>query len=128
VVKAFHKVAVVGFHEGILQKLSELGPELTVIAGDERSCYEARRRFRAKAYCGRPDDVRMLESAGVNEAQLLVAATGDDDLNFTVCKYAKERFKILWVIAVIKNPLRKTAFRQIGVDSIVYFIPYPAIK
>jgi trk system potassium uptake protein len=60
-----------------------------------------------------------MERAGMERADLVVAATGDDDDNLTFCQIAKARFNVPRAVARINNPQNEGLFRQLGIDSTV---------
>ncbi len=57
--------------------------------------------------------------AGFNRADVIVAATGEDEDNFVVCQLAKEVWKVERVIARVNDPSHETTFREIGIDETV---------
>jgi trk/ktr system potassium uptake protein len=64
-------------------------------------------------------DAATMERAGMERADLVVAATGDDDDNLTFCQIAKARFNVPRAVARINNPQNEGLFRQLGIDSTV---------
>lgn len=64
-------------------------------------------------------DAATMERAGMERADLVVAATGDDDDNLTFCQIAKARFSVPRAVARINNPQNEGLFRQLGIDSTV---------
>ena len=64
-------------------------------------------------------DAATMERAGLARADLVVAATGDDEDNLTVCQIAKAKFSVPRSVARITNPQNETLFRQLGIDNTV---------
>jgi trk system potassium uptake protein TrkA len=64
-------------------------------------------------------DAATMDRAGMERADLVVAATGDDDDNLTFCQIAKARFNVPRAVARINNPQNEGLFRQLGIDSTV---------
>lgn len=65
-------------------------------------------------------DPEKLEEAGVRQADLVVAVTGDDEDNLVVSQLAKHNFKVKRVIARVNNPRNEWLFdRAWGVDVAV---------
>ncbi|MEP7199745.1 MAG: NAD-binding protein [Chloroflexota bacterium] len=60
-----------------------------------------------------------LEDAGVARADVLIAATGDDEINLIACQIAKARFNVPRTIARINNPKNETIFKKLKVDVTV---------
>lgn len=68
---------------------------------------------------GSGTDIDALEEAGVARADVVVAATGDDEINLIACQIAKARFKVPRTIARINNPKNEAIFKKLGVDATV---------
>lgn len=65
-------------------------------------------------------DPLKLEEAGVRQAELVVAVTGDDEDNLVVSQLAKHTYKVPRVIARVNNPRNQWLFnQQWGVDVAV---------
>jgi trk system potassium uptake protein TrkA len=64
-------------------------------------------------------DAATMERAGMERADLVVAVTGDDQDNLTLCQVAKSRFQVDRSVARINNPQNEDLFRQLGIDSTV---------
>jgi trk system potassium uptake protein TrkA len=65
-------------------------------------------------------DPESLEQAGINQADIVVAVTGDDEDNLVVSQLAKYTFGVDRVIARVNNPRNHWLFdRQWGVDVAV---------
>ncbi len=57
----------------------------------------------------------MLERAGIQRADLVIAVTGDDEDNILVCQVAKEKYLCDRVIARVNNPRNHDHFRLLGI-------------
>jgi len=64
-------------------------------------------------------EVRLLEDAGAARADVVVAATGDDEDNLVICQMAKRMFNVPRAIARVNNPGNEDLFQQLGVDATV---------
>lgn len=62
-------------------------------------------------------DPLVLQSAGVERADLLFAATGDDPDNLVVCQMAKCCFGRTNIIARVNNPDNETLFEKLGIHE-----------
>ncbi len=93
-----HKIKLIEDRPAVLEKLAhELPPEL-VVAGDGSS-------------------PSVLESAGVREAQVLAAVTGEDEANLVITTLARFEFNVPRVIARVNNPKNSWLFNaEMGVD------------
>jgi trk system potassium uptake protein len=93
-----HSVKVVEERHLVLEKIKgELPPE-SIIAGDGSS-------------------PKVLESAGVHEANVLAAVTGSDETNLVITSLARFEFNVPRVIARLNNPKNAWLFTpEMGVD------------
>jgi trk system potassium uptake protein TrkA len=64
-------------------------------------------------------DAATMERAGMQRADLVVAVTGEDQDNLTLCQIAKAKFNVGRAVARINNPQNEGLFRQLGIDSTV---------
>ena len=64
-------------------------------------------------------EVRLLEEAGVGRADVVVAATGDDEDNLVICQMSKRMFNVPRTIARVNNPLNEDLFHRFGIDATV---------
>jgi Trk K+ transport system NAD-binding subunit len=63
-------------------------------------------------------DTDVLRSAGADNAKIVVAATGDDDVNLLVSQLASSKFDPETIIARANNPDNVEAFEELGVRTI----------
>jgi trk system potassium uptake protein TrkA len=63
-------------------------------------------------------DAATMERAGMERADLVVAVTGEDPDNLTVCQIAKARFSVPRSVARINNPDNEDLFRRLGIDTV----------
>ena len=56
----------------------------------------------------------MLEEAGIEDADVLIAATDGDNTNLVVAQVAKERYHVSHVAARIQDPARASAYAGRG--------------
>jgi len=93
-----HKIRLIEDRAEVLEKIAyELPPEM-VIAGDGSS-------------------PSVLESAGIREAQVLAAVTGEDEANLVITTLARFEFNVPRVIARVNNPKNMWLFNEeMGVD------------
>jgi trk system potassium uptake protein TrkA len=64
-------------------------------------------------------DAATMERAGMQRADLVVAVTGEDQDNLTLCQIAKAKFNVARAVARINNPQNEALFRRLGIDSTV---------
>ena len=68
---------------------------------------------------GNASTVEVLREAGANRADVIVAATGNDEDNLVICQIAKVVFLRPRTIARVNNPRNEELFAGLGVDASV---------
>jgi trk system potassium uptake protein len=64
-------------------------------------------------------ETRVMEEMGFARADVIVAATGEDEDNLIVCQMAKQRFGISRTISRVNSPANEALFAQLGIDTTV---------
>lgn len=96
--EAGHQVRVIEERPPLLEKLKTELPAGTIVAGDGSS----------------PD---ILEMAGIKEAQVLAAVTGNDETNLVITSLARFEFGVPRTIGRVNNPKNAWLFNaEMGVD------------
>jgi trk system potassium uptake protein TrkA len=60
----------------------------------------------------------VLERAKVERADLVIAATGDDNVNLMVAQVAGKHFSVPRTVARVLDPRREAAFRALDIDAV----------
>jgi trk system potassium uptake protein TrkA len=68
---------------------------------------------------GDATELWVLERAGIQRADLVIAVTGDDEDNILVCQVAKEKYLCDRIIARVNNPRNHDHFRLLGIQPAV---------
>ncbi|MGI6105902.1 MAG: potassium channel family protein [Raoultibacter sp.] len=58
------------------------------------------------------------DDAGIQQADIFVATTGQDDNNFVACEIAQRAFRVPRCIARVNNPKNLRIFREVGIESV----------
>lgn len=94
------------------------GHDVTLIESDNNLCTNAASELDALVICGNGTDTKTLEEANLRDADVFVAATGNDETNLLACVLVRE-FKVDKIIARVSDPNHAPAFKKIGVDSVI---------
>jgi len=105
-----------GTTRDLLRRLGELW-EIVVVDIDEDRLAEAAAVRSIEMINGDGSSRITLERAGIAEADAVVAATNDDDINLEVCRLAK-RVGLLRIVAVAAQPERLAAYREAEIAAI----------
>jgi trk system potassium uptake protein len=96
-----HQVTLIDQDPDVVEDVRELVPEVTVVLGD--AC-----------------EPWVLEGAELSQAEVVVAATGDDEDNLVTSLLAKQEFAVPRVLARVNHPKNEWLFtEQWGVDAAV---------
>jgi trk/ktr system potassium uptake protein len=98
--------------------LVAVGHDVTLIENDSDLCSNAARELDALVICGNGTDIKSLLEANIADANVFVAATGNDEANLLSCILVKD-YNISKVIARVSNPDHDDAFRKVGIDVVV---------
>jgi len=95
------------------------GHEVTLVEKDKARCDRMMERTGAVAIWGDGCDPAILVEAGAERADVVIADTGHDEDNLTICQVAKRMFGVKRTIARVNNPKNEEALLGLGVDSII---------
>ena len=101
----------------LAERLEDRGENVVIIENDE-TIIETARDAGFTVHKGDGTDTDVLRSAGADNARIVVAATGDDDVNLLVAQLAESKFGVETIIARANNPDNVDAFEDLGVRTI----------
>jgi len=94
------------------------GLDVTLIENDQGLCNIASSELDAMIICGNGTNDKVLKEAKIEDANVYVAATGNDEVNLLSCILVRE-YKIPKIIARVSDITHSRAFKDIGIDSVV---------
>jgi len=94
------------------------GHDVTLIESDESLCADAAVELDALVICGNGTDTKTLEEANIKDADVFVAATGNDEANILSCILARE-YHVPKIIARVSNPDHEDAFHKVGIQHVI---------
>jgi trk system potassium uptake protein TrkA len=95
------------------------GYEVLLIEKDKKKVETYSERFGSVVLQGDACEAATLTAAGASRADVVVAATGDDEDNLVISQMAKKKFAVPRTIARINNPKNEEIFRLLGIDRTV---------
>ncbi len=101
----------------LAERLSDRGENVVLIEQDVE-IVELARDAGHTVHIGDGTDTDVLRSAGAENAKIVVAATGDDDVNLLVAQLANSKFHPETILARVNNPDNVEAFEELGVRTI----------
>ncbi|NIS31919.1 MAG: NAD(P)H-binding protein, partial [Actinobacteria bacterium] len=92
--------------------------DVTVIEWNPERCEQLVTETSVLVIEGDACDVRYLEQAHVDRADVFVATTHDDDNNLVACQLAKIEFGIKRTIARVNTPKNVEIFEKLGIEPV----------
>src|ERR1700709_2140854 len=103
----------------LARELIDKGNELTVIESDRARFATVEEELEHRAQYGDGSELWVLERAGIERADMVIAVTGDDEDNILICQVAREKYGVERVIARCNNPRNLQHFELLGVKPAV---------
>ncbi len=107
----------VGFY--LAKELVQEGHEVLVIEQDAARTAIITEELGDIVLRGDGCEVSVVEQAGMNRADIVIAVTGDDEDNLVICQIAKHRFDVTRTVARINNPKNERIFKELGITTTV---------
>jgi len=89
--------------------------EVTLIESSRPRYLAIEEEFEHAVQYGDATELWVLERAGIQRADLVIAVTGDDEDNMLVCQVAKEKYLCESIIARVNNPRNYDHFRLLNI-------------
>lgn len=103
-----------------LAELMEDKQKVVVIEKDEAKIQKLKKDLKCTVVYGDGCNSDILRMAGIQEAEIVAAATGHDEDNLIICQLAKFEYGVSKVVSRINNPKNEWLFTSdMGVDAAV---------
>jgi trk system potassium uptake protein TrkA len=103
----------------LARELLEKEHEVTLIEADRRRYESVEEELEHAVQYGDATELWVLERAGIQRADLVIAVTGDDEDNILLCQVAKEKYLCERIIARVNNPRNLQHFKLLGIQPVV---------
>jgi trk system potassium uptake protein TrkA len=103
----------------LARELMDKGEEVTLLESDRRRYLVVEQELEHAVQYGDATELWVLERAGIQRADLVIAVTGDDEDNMLVCQVAKEKYLVDRIIARVNNPRNLQHFKLLGIQPAV---------
>lgn len=94
------------------------GHEVTIIELLPQRTEQLQREHDLLVIHGDATDMRYLEQARPERADVFVATTRDDDLNYVACQLARITFDVQRVISRVNSPRNEELFQAMGIEAV----------
>ncbi|HID91429.1 TPA: TrkA family potassium uptake protein [Candidatus Bathyarchaeota archaeon] len=115
-------IAIIGagnIGTNLVRYFSERGDRVAIIDKDEERCKHISENYDATIFCGDATNLGVLKNAELEKADVLYIVTNNDEINARLCKLAKERFAIPYVIARVNHIEAKEKMMEAGADAAI---------
>ena len=103
----------------LARELLDKGHEVTVIEEDRHRYLTVEQELEHNIQYGDASELWVLERAGVQRADMVIAVTGDDEDNILICQVAREKYMVDRIIARVNNPRNLQHFELLGIKPSV---------
>src|SRR4051812_10979404 len=103
----------------LTRELIARGNELTVIESDAARYATVEEELEHSVQYGDGSELWVLERAGIERADMVIAVTGDDEDNILICQVAREKYGVERVIARCNNPRNLQHFKLLDIQPAV---------
>src|SRR5947199_9949883 len=93
--------------------------EVTLIESDHRRYRIVQEELEHAVAYGDATELWVLERAGIQRADLVIAVTGDDEDNILICQMAKEKYGVQRIVARVNNPRNLQHFKLLAIQPAV---------
>src|SRR6202789_3110104 len=98
----------------LARELIAKGHEITLLEASRPRYLSIEEEFEHAAQYGDATELWVLERAGIQRADLVIAVTGDDEDNILICQVAKEKYGCDRIFARVNNPRNLDHFKTLG--------------
>jgi len=103
----------------LTRELLEKGHEVTLLDNDRERYATVEQELEHNVQYGDASELWVLERAGIQRADMVIAVTGDDEDNMLICQVAKEKYLVDRIIARVNNPRNREHFELLGIKPVV---------
>jgi trk system potassium uptake protein TrkA len=103
----------------LARELMGKGNEVTLVEGHRHRYLAIEQELEHAVQYGDATELWVLERAGIQRADLVIAVTGDDEDNMLICQMAKEKYLCKRIIARVNNPRNRQWFELLGIQPAV---------
>ena len=102
----------------LANRLSREGHSVTTIDTDPEAFHNLSSEYSGLRIEGDATEIETLRHAGIDKADLIIAATTSDNVNIMVAQIASKLFNVPRVMARVFNAEREEIYQSLGIETI----------
>ncbi|KXS42676.1 MAG: trk system potassium uptake protein TrkA [Candidatus Frackibacter sp. T328-2] len=102
----------------LANSISKQGEDVVVIDNREEAFNNLSTEFTGFTLLGDATEFELLKEAKIDNADVVIATTTDDNVNSMIAQIAKDIFEVPKVLARTFAPRREKIYNQLGIDTI----------
>lgn len=106
------------FGSCLSRQLSDEGYNLAIVDRSEQKLNQLGTGFNGSRIRGVEFDKDVLEEAGIETTDILIACSSDDNINITTCLIAERIYHVKNIIARINDPEKIFLYDKLGIQTI----------
>lgn len=103
----------------LIKEFMERGHHVTLVEQDINKCLMVEDKFPIKVLTGDGSEAKVLEKAGIENMDVVLAVTEDDQDNLVICQLAERQFQVPRTFATVNTPGNEKLFEWLGVNVAV---------
>jgi trk system potassium uptake protein TrkA len=103
----------------LARELIDRGHEVTLVESEPRRYATVEEELGHSVQSGDGSELWVLERAGIQRADMVIAVTGDDEDNILIAQVAREKYGVERIIARCNNPRNLQHFELLGIKPVV---------
>ena len=103
----------------LIKEFMERGHNVTLVEQDINKCLMVEEKFTIKVLTGDGSEAKVLEKAGIENMDVVLAVTEDDQDNLVICQLAERQFQVPRTFATVNTPGNEKLFEWLGVNVAV---------
>jgi trk system potassium uptake protein len=103
----------------LARELIDKGNEVTLVEHDSQRYQTVEEELEHSIQYGDGSELWVLERAGIERADLVIAVTGDDEDNVLISQVAREKYGVERIVARCNNPRNMQHFELLGIKPAV---------
>ena len=103
----------------LARELIDKDHEVTLIENNRDRYLSVEQELEHNIQYGDASELWVLERAGIQRADMVIAVTGDDEDNMLICQVAREKYLVEQIIARVNNPRNRQHFDLLDIKPSV---------